>query len=70
MPEMLHWDGSRWKSTPIPPSGFQDPPGDGLFDVVALSRRSAVTVGIAKTRGPSVEAGFIERWDGQHWSLD
>ncbi len=69
-PEMLHWDGTAWSASAIPPSGFDDPPGDGLFDVVAISKTSAVTVGIAKTRGPSVEAGFIEHWNGRHWSLD
>ena len=45
-------------------------PGDGLFDVVSITKRNAVTVGIAKTRGPSVEAGFIEHWNGRRWSLD
>jgi hypothetical protein len=69
-PEMLHWDGANWSATPIPASGFDDPPGDGLFDVVAITKRSAVTIGIAKTRGASVEAGFIEHWNGRHWSLD
>ena len=69
-PEVLHWDGSGWSAVPIPPSGFDTPPGDGLFGIVALSKSNAVTVGIAKTRGPSVEAGFIEHWNGTSWSLD
>jgi hypothetical protein len=70
LPEMLHWDGTAWSNSPIPASGFDDPPGDGLYGVVSLSKRSAVAVGIAKTRGASVEAGFIERWNGRRWSLD
>jgi hypothetical protein len=69
-PEMLHWDGTQWSATSVPPTGFDDPPGDGLFGVVAITKQSAVTVGIAKTRGPSVEVGFIERWNGRRWSLD
>jgi hypothetical protein len=69
-PAMLHWDGAQWSTVAIPASGFDSPPGDGLYDVVALAKRSAVTVGIAKTRGESVEAGFIERWNGRRWSLD
>lgn len=68
--EMLHWDGTAWTSVPVPRSGFDNPPGDGFFDIAAFGRRSAVTVGIAKTRGPSVERGFIEHWNGSRWSLD
>lgn len=68
-PEMLHWDGTEWTKVPFPNTGFDDPPGEGLSGVVALSKRSAFAVGIAKTRGASVEAGFIERWNGRNWSL-
>jgi hypothetical protein len=68
-PETLHWDGTGWRDVRIPSTGFDSPAGDGLFDVVALSKRSAFTVGIAKTRGQSVEVGFIERWNGSRWAL-
>ncbi len=68
-PEMLHWDGTDWTKTPFPNTGFDDPPGDGLYGVVAPSKRSAFAVGIAKTGGASVEVGFIERWNGRLWSL-
>jgi hypothetical protein len=68
-PQMLHWDGTRWAQVAIPSTGFDSPPGDGLFDVASFSKRSALTVGIAKTSGASIEVGFIERWNGSNWSL-
>lgn len=68
-PEMLRWNGTRWSNVAIPATGFDNPAGDGLFGVVSLAKRQAFTVGIAKTRGPAVEVGFIERWNGQQWSL-
>ncbi len=70
LPATLHWDGSTWVVVKPPKAGFRDPAGDGFYGVTALAESSAFAVGIAKTGGASLEAGFIEGWDGSRWMLE
>lgn len=69
LPVALHWNGEKWTSVKAPATGFRSPAGDSLFGVTSLSNDAAVAVGIAKTNGRALEAGFIERWNGSRWTL-
>jgi hypothetical protein len=55
-PQAEHWDGTRWRTVPVPGR-----PGGYLRAVVTLSRDEAWAVG-ANPRGP-----LIERWNGMRW---
>lgn len=72
---VLHWDGSSWThvNTPMPPSfGLQGVSGDGIYDILALSKNDVWFLGewiTMNAQGFTFRYALAMHWNGSSFTL-
>jgi hypothetical protein len=63
---ILHFDGSSWSRTVLPPARYGGP---ALFGVAALSPSNVWAVGMVRPSAAFEWMPLVEHWDGTNWSI-
>ena len=61
---ILHWNGTKWLTQPVPvPRGADN---DGLQSITAVSAKAAWAVGASSNASRSSERPLLMHWNGTH----